>query len=56
MAALLSFSKVLMSFSVVFLAAQIVLSFAELSSSEFDIQLERSFINILNKISPSIDP
>ena len=40
----------------VFSAAQIVLSYAKLNSSEFDIQRKRSFINILNKLSPSIDP
>ena len=56
MAARLSFSKVLMSSSMVFLAALVVLSFTMLSSSEFDIQRRRLFIIILNKIGPSIDP
>ena len=40
----------------VFSAALIVLSSAKLSSSEFDIQRRRLFINMLNKIGPSIDP
>ena len=44
-----------MSYSMVFSATLIVLSSAKLISSEFDIQ-RRSFINMLNKIGPSIDP
>ena len=39
----------------VFSAAQVVLLFAKFSSSEFDIYRSRSFVNILNKIGPSID-
>ena len=39
----------------IFSAAQIVLSFAKLSSSVFHIQRKMSFINILNKVSPGID-
>ena len=42
--------------SMVFSAALIVLSSAKLSSSEFDIQGRRSFINILNKAGSSTDP
>ena len=45
-----------MSYSMVFSAALIVLSSANLSRSEFDIQRRRSFINMLNRIGPSIDP
>ena len=55
MAAWVSFSKVQMSSAMVFSAAQVVLLFAKFSSSEFDIYRSRSFVNILNKIGPSID-
>ena len=44
-----------MSSAMVFSAAQVVLLFAKFSSSEFDIYRSRSFVNILNKIGPSID-
>ena len=40
----------------VFSAPLIGLSSVNLGSSEFDIQRKRPFINILNKIGPSIDP
>ena len=40
----------------VFSSAMIVLLSAKLSSSEIDIQRRTSFINMLNKVGPSIDP
>ena len=52
----LFFSKVLMSSLMVFSAVEIVLSSPKMSSSEFDIQRKRSFMNILIKIGPSIVP
>ena len=44
-----------MSSSMIFSAAQIVLSIAKLNSSVFHIQRKMPFINMLNKIGPSID-
>ena len=52
----LFFSSTLMSCSILFLAAYIVLSSAKFASSSSLITKDKSFIKIVNKIGPNIDP
>ena len=52
----LFFSNTLMSCSILFLAAYIVLSSAKFASSSSLITKDESFIKIVNKIGPNIDP
>lgn len=53
---LLSSSKIFMSFYIILLAADIVLSSATLCRSVLFRQRSKSFTNKLNKIRPDIDP
>ena len=56
MAVLLSFPNTLMSYSILFLAPYIVLSSAKFASSTSLTNKNKSFMKILNKMEPNIEP